>query len=143
MAWIAVKNISIKDEYQKLVSTLFDLKSDEDITDEIFAEVFVSEWIKIYLSGNVESREVEIHIEILTPTVPPQESIISEKNRNMSFLLTTQIEYLEYLLRLHKDNGFKLEIIKEEGIWFGTKKLETEPREKFISQIMPPKIPPE
>ena len=117
------------------------------MTNDLYSEVYTSEWVKIFLSGNIDSNEVEIQIEILVPILSPQElkSGISKdyKERKMSFLLSTQIEPLEYLLDLHKNNEFKLDIIKEEGIWFGTKKLETEPTEKLLSCIMPPKISPE
>ena len=141
------KPLNIQKHYQKLVSTLSEARLDENLTNDLYSEVYASKWVKIFLSGNIDSNEVEIQIEILVPILSPQElkSGISKdyKERKMSFLLSTQIEPLEYLLELHKNNEFKLDIIKEEGIWFGIKKLETEPTEKLLSCIMPPKISPE
>ena len=140
---MGLKLKNIKSQYQKLASTLIDVKSDKNMTYELFSEVYVSERVKIFLSGNVESQEIELQVDILLPTLSSQDSNISKRNHKMGLLLGTYLGHLEYLLRLHEDNGFKLDIIIEEGIWFGTKKLEAEPTEKLISQLLPPKISPE
>ncbi|MHA1978032.1 MAG: hypothetical protein ACW98F_05005 [Candidatus Hodarchaeales archaeon] len=144
---MSTKPKNFKKQYQKLLSSLNEARSDENLSYELSSEVYVSEWINIFLSGNIVSKEVEIQIEILIPILSTQESnsVISKRpeDSQMGFILTTQIKHLEYLLGLHKENEFELDIIKEEGIWFGTKKLKTEPTEKLISRIMPPIISPE
>ncbi|PWI48299.1 hypothetical protein CEE45_07535 [Candidatus Heimdallarchaeota archaeon B3_Heim] len=132
-----MRTIDIKYQYQKLLSTLLDVKSDKNLTNELLSEVYVSEWVKMFLSGNIMSKEIEIQIEIPIPFSSFQKT---ENNYDIGFLLKIQIKLLEYLLRLHTDHDFSLDIIKEEGIWYGTKKLESEPTEELINQLMPPKI---
>ena len=138
-----MKTKDLKTEYRKFVATLKDVKLGTSITYDLISEVYVSEWAKIYLIGNVESEEVEIQVELSIPISSQEESNSSKVKCDMGFFLRAQIEQLEFLLRLHVENKFKIDLIREEGIWYGTKKLLTEPTDELISQLMPPVMSPE
>ena len=48
--------------------------------------------------------------------------------------MENQIQYLRYLKYLY-DNGFTLDIVKEEAIWSAIKILKTEPTDEITSII--------
>lgn len=60
-----------------------------------------------------------------------------ENNNGLRQVLEYQIHYLQYLINL-QDERFDLWFISEEGIWFGTKLLESEPTEELSKLLIPP-----
>ena len=110
--------------YKKLLNDLQDLYSTIDVPDELSIIVYSSEWVKIYLVGITLDKQISLQVEV-------SYSDFSKINDNQLHLaLENQIRYLQYLLLLYA-NGFTLDIVIEEGIWFAIKILKSEPTEEL------------
>ncbi|MHA1444523.1 MAG: hypothetical protein ACTSR4_07215 [Candidatus Hodarchaeales archaeon] len=114
--------------YKKLLNDLQDLYSTIDAPDELSIIVYSSEWVKIYLVGIALDKQISLQVEV-------SYSGFSKINDDQLHLaLENQIRYLQYLLILN-DNGFTLDIVIEEGIWFAIKELKSEPTEELRSLL--------
>ena len=114
----------LNQQYQILLNDLEEISSTNGSPDELSITVYTSEWIKFYFVGNILTKQISLQIEVAY-------SGFSQIDDNKLHLaLENQIRYLQYLLVLY-DNGFTLDIVVEEGIWFAIKNLESEPTEEL------------
>ncbi len=110
--------------YQNLQYDLEKISSTIDVPDEISRIVFTSDWVKIYFVGNDLTKQISLQVEVAY-------SRFSQIDDNKLHLaLENQIRYLQYLQRLDA-NGFTLDIVVEERIWFAIKILKSEPTEEL------------
>ena len=119
-----MKKNELDQHYQNLLNDLKEISSTIDVPDELSIIVFTSEWVKIYFVGNVLNKQISLQVEVAY-------SGFSQIDDNKLYLaLENQIRYLQYLLRLYA-NGFTLDTVAEEGIWFAIKNLKSEPTEEL------------
>lgn len=118
----------LNQHYYNLLTDLEKVSTTIDDTDELSILIFSSEWVKFYLIGNILTKKVSIHVEI-------SYSDFSQINKNQIHLaLKNQIVYLQYLLKLYT-NGFTLDIVAEEAIWFAMKDLESQPSKDLVDLL--------
>ena len=110
--------------YKNLLNDLQDIYNTIDIPDEISIIIYSSDWVKIYLVGIPLDKQISLQVEVSYSGF----SKISDNQLHLA--LENQIRYLQYLLILY-DNGFALDIVIEEGIWFAIKNLKSEPTEEL------------
>lgn len=110
--------------YHSLLTDLEEISSSNDnIPEEKSIIVFTSEWVKIFLVGNVVNQQISLQVEVYSGF-----SQIDENKLHLA--LRKYIKMLQYLLRLNA-NGFTLDIVVEEGIWLAIKNLKSEPSEEL------------
>jgi len=119
-----MKKTVLNQHYQNLLNDLEEISSTNSSPDELSITVYTSEWIKFYLVGNIQTKQISLHIEVVYSGF----SQIDDSKLHLA--LENQIRYLQYLLVLY-DNGFTLGIIVEEGIWFAIKNLKSKPTEEL------------
>lgn len=124
-----MKKNELNQQYYSLLSDLDKTASKHKLSDEISNVVYISDWVKIYLVGNIKNKQVSIQVEVVFSSFNH-----SDKERRLNLVLENQIQYLKYLKYLY-DNGFTLDIVKEEAIWSAIKILKTEPTDEITSII--------
>ncbi|MHA2156632.1 MAG: hypothetical protein ACXABU_14915 [Candidatus Hodarchaeales archaeon] len=127
--------LSLKKHYQRLLNDLDEYITESVASDELSKKIISTEYVRIYLTGNLTSKQISVYVEVF----PAVNILQTNQNDNLIQILKTQIMYMEYLLNL-SDKGFTFGFIREEGIWYGTKNLETEPTEELCKIITPPKL---
>ncbi len=119
-----MEKIELGQSYKKLLNDLQDLYSTIDVPDELSIVVYSSEWVKIYLVGITLDKQISLQVEV------SYSDFLKIYDNQLHLALENQIRYLQYLLLLHA-NGFTLDIVIEEGIWFAIKILKSEPTEEL------------
>ncbi|MFW9992893.1 MAG: hypothetical protein ACFFD4_12690 [Candidatus Odinarchaeota archaeon] len=133
----------VKQHYQDLLNDLGQVNTMANVPEEITRAITATEWIRIFLNGDVKTKQISMYIEISYPRSlragnnrNTGNSSNSGKNNHLRKILENQIVHLEYLIKLH-DEGFALGFIGEEGTWFATKVLETEPSVELFDLVDP------
>ena len=117
-----MKKKELDQHYQNLRNDLDKISSTVDVQDELSIIIYTSNWVKFYLVGNIVTKTISIQVEVA------YSGISQIDNNKLNLALENQIRYLQYLLKLYA-NGFTLDIVAEEGIWFAIKNLKSEPTE--------------
>lgn len=129
-----MKELKLIKHYQNLLRDLNMMITTINEPEEYSTKVYTSEWITIFLIGDVTSKKISIQVEISYSDFPHLEE---DSKITLRQILENQIISLKYLSRLH-DKGFILGVVAEESIWFATKTLENEPTEELRKSIIPP-----
>ena len=95
-----MKKNELNQQYYSLLSDLDKTASKHKLSDEISNVVYISDWVKIYLVGNIKNKQVSIQVEVVFSSFNH-----SDKERRLNLVLENQIQYLKYLKYLY-DNGF-------------------------------------
>ncbi len=119
-----MKKKELNQHYKNLLNDLEEISSTIDTPDELSLTVYTSEWIKFYFVGNILTKQISLQVEVAYSGF----SQIDDSKLHLA--LENQIRYLQYLLVLHA-NGFTLDIVIEEGIWFAIKNLKSEPTKEL------------
>lgn len=130
-----MNNLNLNQQYQKLLVELGRLKTHQNETEEISWKFYSSEWITMYLLGNMNEKTISIQVEMTYSGTPEIET--TTKKDHLKQALLNQISTLEYLREL-SDNGFTLGFLVKETIWFATMRLNSEPNKELCDLIHPP-----
>lgn len=134
---------TLQQQYRKLLGDLDRITGTPDVSKSLTVAVFSKERVKIFLIAYTRSKEISILVEV-TPTAPIHSEDSNSANDEdkglngyLRQVLDNQITLLNYLGKLN-DEGFTLGVIGEEGIWYASKVLETDPTEGISQLITPP-----
>jgi len=91
--------------------------------------------IRYQVAPEINTIEIEVSLPhcIIEPSCP---SIKNEQKEARKFI-DTNIEHLNYLLRLQKI-GFSLGILSSEGIWSAVLKIKGDPGLELFNTLLPP-----
>lgn len=129
--------------FKKMKDELKQSKNESENSNELSYLILSTDWVRIYLSGNFNNKEVIIQVDV-SPNSDTIKNIANsdfsrtDEEKMLRKILDNHILYLNYLTKL-LDQGFSIGFIREEGIWYGTKILVTEPNEDSFNLINPPK----